>query len=220
MDRNNNRERSVRYRTSVAGLFRKVGETMASTPDRRVRRTRKALQEALVGLMTEKGYEAVTVQEIIDRADVGRSTFYLHYTDKDDLLRDNFAGLRSVVAQPGAVEPANRRRLLRFSLPLFRHVQAQRRLALALFGRPGGGPVLRQVEHMLADVVGAELAELFASEPPTRAPEEAVVRYVVGAYVALLTWWLDVDPPIGPEEADRIFQALVAPGIRAVTRSA
>src|SRR5437773_6197353 len=210
----------MRNWTPVARAVQEVGETMASTPDRRVRRTRKALQDALVGLMIEKDYEAVTVQDIIDRADVGRSTFYTHYTDKDDLLRDNFAGLRSIVEQPAPLEPANRRRLLRFSLPLFRHVHAQRRLARALFGRPGGGPVVRQVEQMLADIVRAELAELFATDPSTRAPEQAVVRYVVGAYLALVNWWLDADPVVSPEEADRIFQSLVAPGIRAVARSA
>src|SRR5262245_17355252 len=98
---------------------------MASTPDRRVRRTRRALQEALIGLMTEKSYEAVTVQDVIDRADVGRSTFYTHYTDKDKLLRDSIAVLRSLVEQPVTPGPANRRRPLRFSLPLFRHVHAE-----------------------------------------------------------------------------------------------
>jgi AcrR family transcriptional regulator len=193
---------------------------MASTPDRRVRRTRKAIQDALISLMTEKGYEAVTVQDIIDRADVGRSTFYMHYTDKDDLLRDNFAVLRSLVEQPVPLEAANRRRLLRFSLPLFRHIHAERRLARALFGRPGGGPVVRQVEEVLTDIVRTELAELFATDPPSRAPEDAVVRYVVGAYLALLDWWLDAEPVLSPEEADRIFQTLAAPGIRTVIRSA
>jgi AcrR family transcriptional regulator len=193
---------------------------MASTPDRRVRRTRKAIQDALISLMTEKRYEAVTVQDIIDRADVGRSTFYMHYTDKDDLLRDNFAVLRSLVEQPVPLEAANRRRLLRFSLPLFRHIHAERRLARALFGRPGGGPVVRQVEEVLTDIVRTELAELFATDPPSRAPEDAVVRYVVGAYLALLDWWLDAEPVLSPEEADRIFQTLAAPGVRTVIRSA
>jgi AcrR family transcriptional regulator len=168
--------------------------------------------------MIEKSYEAVTVQDIIDRADVGRSTFYTHYTDKDDLLRDNFAFLRSLVEQPAPAEPANRRRLLRFSLPLFRHVHGERRLARGLFGHPGGGPVLQQVEQMLEDIVRGELAALFTIDPPTRAPEDAVVRYVVGAYVALLKWWLNAAPVLSPEEVDRIFQTLVAPGIRNVTR--
>jgi AcrR family transcriptional regulator len=192
---------------------------MASTPDRRIRRSRRALQDALIGLMTEKSYVAVTVQDIIDRADVGRSTFYTHYTGKDALLRDNFATLRSLVEQPIPREPGNRRRLLRFSLPLFQHVRAESRLARALFGRPGGGPVLRQIEQMLEDMVRAELADLFATDRPSRVPEDAVVRYVVGAYLALLTWWLDAEPALSPEEADRIFQALVAPGIRTATRS-
>jgi AcrR family transcriptional regulator len=191
---------------------------MATLPDRRVRRTRKALQDALVALMTEKGYEAVTVQDIIDRADVGRSTFYTHYTDKDELLRDNFAGLRSLVEQPAAAEPANRRRLLRFSLPLFRHVYAEQRLARALFGRPSGAPVLRQVEQMLTDVIRAELTTLFADGVPVRAPQEAVVRYVLGAYLSLMNWWLSNDAVLSPEEMDGIFQLLVAPGIRAVAR--
>jgi AcrR family transcriptional regulator len=60
---------------------------MTTTPDRRVRRTRQALQDALFTLMTEKGYDAVTVQDTIDRADVGRSTFHSHYADKDELLQ-------------------------------------------------------------------------------------------------------------------------------------
>jgi Periplasmic binding protein/Bacterial regulatory proteins, tetR family len=79
-----------------------------------------------------KDYRAITVQDIIDRADVGRSTFYSHYTRKDELLRDNFAPLRSIIERPAPSEPT-RRRLMRFSLPLFRHVSEQQRLA-----RPAG----------------------------------------------------------------------------------
>lgn len=61
--------------------------------DRRVRRTRRALHDALLTLMTEKSFDAVTVQDIIDRADVGRSTFYSHFTDKRDLLDSGFEDL-------------------------------------------------------------------------------------------------------------------------------
>ncbi|WP_410875391.1 TetR/AcrR family transcriptional regulator [Nocardia sp. A7] len=59
---------------------------MAEHPDRRVRRTRDTLHRALIELMIERGYDKVTVSDIIGRADVGRSTFYAHYRDKDDLL--------------------------------------------------------------------------------------------------------------------------------------
>ena len=62
-------------------------------PDRRVARSRRALKEALTDLILEQGYESVTVQDVIDRADVGRSTFYAHFVDKDDLLMAILADL-------------------------------------------------------------------------------------------------------------------------------
>ncbi|OJF11198.1 TetR/AcrR family transcriptional regulator [Couchioplanes caeruleus] len=191
---------------------------MATTPDRRVRRTRAALREALLDLMAERGYDAVTVQDIIDRADVGRSTFYNHYTDKDDLLRDNFADLRTIVAQPGTATTSAGHRL-RFSLPLLRHVQQQRRLLLALLAGGGRTPVLRQVEQVLIDIVRDELTD--RRSPDTgRIPIDAQARYTVGAYLALLQWWLTDQPQMAPDEADRIFQTLVTPGLRAGTRLA
>ena len=62
--------------------------------DRRIQRTRQLLHEALIELIQEKGYEAVTVQDILDRANLGRSTFYLHYRDKEELLLSGFERLR------------------------------------------------------------------------------------------------------------------------------
>ena len=62
--------------------------------DRRVARTRRTLHEALIRLIMRKGYDALTVQEIIDEADIGRATFYAHYRGKDDLLRGGFERLR------------------------------------------------------------------------------------------------------------------------------
>jgi len=181
---------------------------MVTTPDRRVRRTRTALREALLDLMAEHGYDAVTVQDIIDRADVGRSTFYNHYADKDALLRDGFTGLREIVAPA-----AGTRGRLRFSLPLLRHVHEQRRLVRALFGHHGATPVVRQIESLLVDVVREELAG-----DPTRVPPDALARYVVGAHLALMRWWLTEQPRLPPEEVDRIFHTLVGPGVRAATR--
>jgi len=63
--------------------------------DRRAARTRRALHEALISLILRKGYDAVTIQEIIDEADVGRATFYAHYRGKEDLLRGGFEILRT-----------------------------------------------------------------------------------------------------------------------------
>ena len=191
---------------------------MATTPDRRVRRTRKALQDALLALMIDKGYEAISVQDIIDRADVGRSTFYTHYTDKDHLLQESLADLRSIVGQ-SETPPHSGRRILSFSLDLFRHMHEQEQLVRALFSKPGRAPVLRQIETVLADVIRADLPEQPEGQDAAgTVPREALVRYVVGVYLSLLEWWLTTDPPSTPEELDQIFRALVIPGIRAATR--
>src|SRR4051795_6779314 len=70
-----------------------TGRPETKHDDRRSRRTRRALSDALVGLMLEKRYDTITVQEIIDRANTGRSTFYAHYLDKEDLLQNQAADL-------------------------------------------------------------------------------------------------------------------------------
>src|SRR5260370_13562381 len=99
---------------------------MAKKPiDRRVARTRAMLQKAHISLILEKGYEAVTVEDICDAANVGRSTFYAHYTGKDDLRRSGLENLRRLLvdrqkhalATPGDI----RDRSLGFSLTMFEH---------------------------------------------------------------------------------------------------
>ena len=189
---------------------------MVTTPDRRVRRTRAALRDALLDLMAEHSYDAVTVQDIIDRADVGRSTFYNHYTDKDALLRDGFADLRAIVSPPGAAA-TTRHRALRFSLPLLTHVHQQQRLVRALFGNGGATPVVRQIEELLVDVVRGELSDE-TGPADGRVPIEAQARYVVAAHLALMQWWLASQPDFGPDEVDRMFHTLVVPGLRAGRR--
>src|SRR5229473_6946476 len=95
--------------------------------DRRISRTRMLLQHALNSLILKKDYETITIQDICDAANVGRSTFYAHYTSKDDLKRSGFEHLRkelvdrqrSAQAAPGDI----RDRSLGFSLPMFEHAR-------------------------------------------------------------------------------------------------
>ncbi len=186
-----------------------------SATDRRVRRTRRALQEALLSLMAEKGYDEVTVADLIERADVGRSTFYNHYADKADLLDDCLDGLRAMIgpgpapdAGPGAPD-----RLLGFSLPFLRHAGEQRPLARAMTDRAKATPLLGHVERVIVEAIRAELPSGTAGPVPV----EAVLHYVAGTFLALLTWWLnDEKTHHTPEQIDQIFRALVTPGLRAV----
>src|SRR5215207_4763884 len=71
----------------MSGLFTNlIGGYLMMKTDRRVKRTREVLQKALIELMSERGYDTITIQDIVDRANIGRTTFYLHYSSKDELL--------------------------------------------------------------------------------------------------------------------------------------
>ena len=107
---------------------------MQRSNDRRSVRTRRNLGDALVALILKKGYDAITVQDIIDEADVGRSTFYMHYTGKEDLLRASFETLRSVLAEAAVAERGKTGEPLPFSLALFEHACAHKHIYRALGG--------------------------------------------------------------------------------------
>lgn len=187
---------------------------MATGSDRRVRKTRRALHEALIELIIEKGYEAVTVQDIIDRADVVRSTFYAHYTDKQDLLRWGIQDLQAALRQACTTSAAEAPRLFGFSLELFRHTHPQRRLFRALVGRRGGATlVLPWFAQMITDLVREELTGLPPRQHNAVVPLDVVVQFVTGAYMSLLTGWLDTESEHSPQEMDRMFRALAMPAV-------
>lgn len=177
--------------------------------DRRVRRTRELLSEALVALILEKGYEAVTVQDVIDRADVGRSTFYSHYRNKDALLLGSFGQIRE------SFEAHDRGEGTDFSLALFRHAVSYRRLYKAMAGERGGNLFLSRLHDYLSDHASEQLRPKTGS---TSVPVEVVVQYQVSSLLGLLTWWLDRDLPYPPEKMDAMFKELTTPGLEAVLR--
>ncbi len=96
--------------------------------DRRVEKTHKALRDALDSLIREKSYDSIAVKEILDRANVGRSTFYTHYRDKDELLVSGIHRMLNPVRTKELSSTAGRReRILSFSLPIFEHLDRHRR---------------------------------------------------------------------------------------------
>lgn len=182
--------------------------------DRRVLRTRKALLDALMDLILEKGYEAVTVQEIIDRANVGRSTFYAHFLDKQQLLL-SVIEQHEFLSEQGMAPPAPGAPLLGFSLEIFQHAAANRRIVQVLVGKQSGALLQEQALRMLAGAVRRELAALVPRNGGAAVPLEAAVQYTVHSFLALLLWWLEQKAPCPAEEIDRIFRALTLPGITA-----
>jgi AcrR family transcriptional regulator len=180
----------------------------ARRPDRRVRRTQEALREALVSLTLEKGYEAVTVQDIVDRADVGRSTFYAHFTDKDELLLRGLEQLHNTLdAADGTRYPS----LFASCRALYAHAGAERRLYRAIFGRFGGGPLPARIEQELFGRVCSEFERL---APGARAGTRAMAaRVTVSGFLGLLRQWLDEDVAASSDDVSDAFLALVLPGV-------
>jgi AcrR family transcriptional regulator len=194
-------------------LFGNCGvRQMAEVMDRRAARTRKALHGALMSLILRKGYDAITIQDIIDEADVGRSTFYAHYTGKEDLLRSGFQTLRAELTEAQRVARAragSQDRPLAFSLAMFEHASAYTDVYRALVGGRGGVVAINEIRRVLAEIVKKELV---VQERET-VPREVRVDFIVGTFLTVLTWWLERRPGLSPSEADAIFRHLVISGI-------
>jgi AcrR family transcriptional regulator len=180
--------------------------------DRRAQRTRDVLHQALITLIIEKGYDVITVQDIIDRANVGRSTFYAHYVGKQDLLLSGLKNLKEDLAahQCGAgIRKGNfRENGFGFSLALFEHVDSHRKVYHAIVGRQTGTVIISELRDLLADLVRNDLKTIPSKEWSSDVPQNAMVDFIVGGLIALITWWLDERSKLPPTELDLIFRRL------------
>jgi AcrR family transcriptional regulator len=184
----------------------------------------------MLDLLAEKRYEAITVQDVLDRADIGRSTFYAHFLDKADVLAsiteqmlDQFnqqLSRRHVgQSEDGVVNAGMRGDPRRGSVPgvpsleLFRHVHAERRLFQALWRGHAGAVLSAAAQAALSRSIGEALALLWDERRPSPLPIGVTARYLAGAFCNLLTWWLEADVPYEPEQMDRLFRQLAAPGV-------
>ncbi|MEV4746167.1 TetR/AcrR family transcriptional regulator [Streptosporangium sp. NPDC049248] len=211
---NNQIHQAVLNRTGAGKVF---GAQERESTDRRVRRTRRLIRQALVELILSKGYEAVTVTDIINRADVGRSTFYAHFTDKQEVLFSSLDELSELLRfTPGYRSET----LFSFSLPIFEHLQEQRRLAQALLGRRGSIAVGTRGEQIMAAVVRDELLAALPGKATPPASLDMMVTCVTGAFMALLRRWADGELTGTPAEMDAAFRAVVLPGLEAVLAAA
>ncbi len=186
--------------------------------DKRVRRTQQALQSALLELMVERGYERLSVQQILDRADVGRATFYLHYRSKEDLLRSSLNRLRDHLTNDWQSASTNKERSsipLGFSLAFFQHIDSHRKLYRAIVGRESGAIVDKQMRRLLAELV---LNKLGSPSNRVRAGSTAdlAAQYVAGALMAIVTWWLDRNIKLSAAEIDHAFRQMSLPALRAI----
>jgi AcrR family transcriptional regulator len=188
---------------------RKRGEPMNDKKDRRSERTRRLLSEAMVELIREKDYNSITVNDIIERANVGRSTFYAHYRDKDDLFMGELDRVINVLSHGILHTPQDESSLFP-SLGLFRHIRDQYALYKALMWGPGIELLIMQIQKSLNEKI-AENLEKSGKQFNVAIP--VLANYITGSYLTLLKWWLDNKMTYSPEQMDEIFKQLTMPGI-------
>ncbi|HWR01770.1 MAG TPA: TetR/AcrR family transcriptional regulator [Chlorobaculum sp.] len=187
--------------------------------DRRIGRTRRLMHEALMSLIVEKGYEAITVQDILDRADVGRSTFYGHYRDKDELLLSSFEHLRTLFEQQQqaiiASRSTGRDPEVNFILELFRHTGQHHQLYKAIAGKQSGEMIQKYLHRYLYNLLIEPHARLMKNRKSPPVPIEVSTHYLVSSLLSLLIWWLDNNMPYPAERMDEMFRILTTPTIEA-----
>ena len=181
-------------------------------PDRRVSKTRRALKEALTDLILDEGFEGVTVQDIIDRADVSRSSFYAHFADRDDLLMAILGDLEMPgldAASWKASDPA-----FGWTLALFRHFGSAKRLFKAVASSQSGALARRETTQRLEALVRAEMSRLKVARKVDQFSVEVVVPFLVGTFMGFMDWWMrEENERLSAEQVDHAFRALALPGV-------
>ena len=180
--------------------------------DRRVRRTRDALGDALVALMQETTFESITVQQILDRAGIGRSTFYAHYRDKDDLflsdLEDFFEGMSMLLLRRR--EDSNRVVPVR---EMFAHIAEMHTLYNALVAADKQHEFLELGQGYFARAIDQRLLELAPTRAIAPSRRAAMAHAFAGAFLSLLSWWIAQAKAPSPEDMDQIYHQMVWSGV-------
>ncbi|HEX2460420.1 MAG TPA: TetR/AcrR family transcriptional regulator [Vicinamibacterales bacterium] len=186
--------------------------------DRRVQRTRQLLRTALMSLIQEKGFESSSVQDIIDRANVGRATFYAHFDSKEDLLASGIDELRASLRerQHQALSSTTADdRLFAFSCELFVHADAHRTVFRAMVGKRSGAVVQQLLHKMLVDLVREELKLMSPTSRATETPAEAIAQFIGGGLFGLLIWWANGKMRMPVKEVDAVVRRLAIPAVKA-----
>jgi AcrR family transcriptional regulator len=186
--------------------------------DRRSRRTRQVLIQALLDLLGSRHYDAITVQDIVDRANVGRSTFYAHFQDKDDLLRSGFGHVLDMLVEHIALGEDGQ--VVFDTSMLFQHAAGHYEIYRTLIWGSGLDVLTGDGHAMLSRKIEERFALLQSAVQPPSIPLSITAYSVAGAVLLLLKWWLDHKMPHSPERMDAIFQQLVMPGVRHALTSA
>jgi AcrR family transcriptional regulator len=177
---------------------------MEDDSDRRIRRTRRALEAALIELTSERPYQSIQVRDISDRADVGYATFYRHYESKDDLMLAVFNRITNEL-EASAGEEGEGYFVHEGSL-LFAHVQKYEGLYRSILQSHKFVPRLKK---LIAQQVETHIRRHAHRLGDPALPTEVAANHMVVSLVGLIEWWLDNHMSLPVEKMARIYDRLV-----------
>lgn len=177
--------------------------------DLRVRRTRKLLSSALVGLLAEQPFESITVREICERAMVHRATFYTHFTDKYELLRSVLNDVEADLLQLQTskewdVESGH------FVSQFVDYVVAHRSLFTLLLVERDGDSLTALMRHQFATMTERQVKEFQSSGVRYTVPAPVMAQFFAGAVLGVIAWWLENDQPVSPEQLTHYLDHLLS----------
>lgn len=163
-----------------------------SRHERRRLQTRQLLMQATLQLALEKGYAGVSIQDITDRADLGRGTFYIHFKDKDEVVWTAFQEMFQGLEREAHAQLDRRLPQVEYYglLNIFRHADRNRDLYRVMFGGQGSAMLTGRAQDLLANAFLYDIRQAPAPEVNFDLPEEIEVQILVGMISRLLYWWL------------------------------
>ena len=188
--------------------------------DRRVARTQKRLREALHWLIHERDYDSIAVKEILDRADVGRSAFYMHFRDKDELLVSALHEILRAVPSSRPTTGGNlEERLLWFSLPVFEHLDRLHNAGDLKLGPKGRAVLHGHLQKVLASLIAEEVKKMFHGRRKTagQIPADLLVRYIDATFILVLNWWVENKCPLSAKQVNELYRSLIVPTLTDVS---
>jgi AcrR family transcriptional regulator len=193
--------------------------------DRRIQRTRQSLRIALFELIKEKGYDAISIEEITERANVGRATFYLHYKDKEDLLLEEFSEMANEKVQVlseipfsawlQSQEDSKKKRPAPPLLIVFEHIYDNSELYYILLKSEKSSRIVERIRKISTEAIVKFVKTKSKTEPIPflfRVPVEFFAAFVSGALLSTVDWWLEEGLRHTPREMTHLFLDLFIPG--------
>ena len=184
--------------------------------DRRQQKSRKAIYDAFTNLLNEKSYNNITVQNIIDEANIGRTTFYAHFETKDDLLKSVCEELFTHIIVTSMDSTHSTGLYSDNSAPhsvfchLLQHLNKNDNNVIALLSSKSSDLFLKYFKDSMNELIRDHF-EIKTPDLPTDIPKDFLINHITGSFVEMVNWWIKGKMKYTPEELDKYFSAVIEP---------